>query len=108
MKKAKFNFTQYVANKFTDMGLLKLDEKSVDYQFPCFEAQTVCGRLFIVVYEDWVATRFDDVRKAVDTIRHGTLNRFSGKWNWMPVENMSLNDFADHAVGEIGRIVINK
>ncbi len=44
---------------------------------------TVAGLLQCTPYADWLACAFDDVQAARAKVGHGTLNQFSGKWNWM-------------------------
>ena len=44
--------------------------------------ETIAGPLHISPYDTWVATRFEDVARAKSLISQGTLNPYSGKWNW--------------------------
>ena len=48
------------------------------------ELDTPAGLLRFTVYEDWVAGRFDDVKRATTlTTKIGRpCNRFTGKWNY--------------------------
>lgn len=47
-----------------------------------FKLETKGGMLLITPYGDWIACRFDDLKKAKAFVRSGTLNLYSGKWNW--------------------------
>lgn len=44
--------------------------------------ETVAGALHITPYDTWVATRFEDVARAKSKVGQGSLNPYSGKWNW--------------------------
>jgi len=49
-----------------------------------YEMDTPAGLLHLTIYEDWVATRFDDVAHGVEfTSKVGNVcNKCSGKWNF--------------------------
>jgi hypothetical protein len=47
-----------------------------------YHLQTTAGALSIMVYDDWLACRFDNVALANEQVTAGYLNRCSGKWNW--------------------------
>ncbi len=74
---------------------------------------TVAGPLECSVYEDWLACAFDDVKAARAKVGHGSLNPFSGKWNWMydkpgPDELLHLYDQIARVVvpsGEVAELV---
>jgi len=53
------------------------------YDVPHFLIETKAGQLSVRIYNDWLACRFDDVARAKNTVPSGSLNPFSGKWNWM-------------------------
>lgn len=44
--------------------------------------ETKAGPLYLSPHEDWLATRFDNPSEAARIIPGGSLNRYSGKWNW--------------------------
>jgi len=43
---------------------------------------TIAGPLQCKAYDTWLAAKFDDVPAAKAKVGFGTLNPFSGKWNW--------------------------
>ena len=43
---------------------------------------TIAGGLQCTPYDNWLATRFNDVHQAKAKVYSGSLNPFSGKWNW--------------------------
>ena len=49
-----------------------------------YEMDTPAGLLHLSVYDDWVATRFDDVKQATTATKTigRPCNPFSGKWNF--------------------------
>lgn len=51
-----------------------------------YELDTPAGLLHLTIYEDWVATRFDDVARGVaftSKVGNGNVcNKYSGKWNF--------------------------
>jgi hypothetical protein len=50
-----------------------------------YELDTPAGLLHLTVYENWVATRFDDVdlgRAFTEPTGCNVSNRYSGKWNF--------------------------
>ena len=49
-----------------------------------YELDTPAGLLHLTVYDDWLATRFDDVglATAFTTTCGCSSNRYSGKWNF--------------------------
>lgn len=51
--------------------------------------ETLYGPLRISVYDTWVPTRFEDVKKAKVRFSHYDMNQHSGKWNthWHTTEN---------------------
>lgn len=73
----KFNFEKATADLLTELG-----GTPVDWHRPQFELQTIAGRLVCTPFENWVACKFDDEKLAVKKIAEGSLNPFSGKWNW--------------------------
>ena len=49
-----------------------------------FSLDTICGELHIIVYDGWIACRFQDVDLAKQNLPialQSILNPFSGKWN---------------------------
>jgi hypothetical protein len=72
---ARFNFTNAVSDGLRHLGA----RQGGPYGW---QLDTVAGILNITPYDNWVACRFDEVQRANQTIGFGTLNRYSGKWNW--------------------------
>lgn len=71
-----------------------------------FVLDTAIGKLNIWVYENWIASKFDDVHAATVFTR-GVCNRFSGKWNFVfhddPVtlnNGLIIGDFV-HAIEKL-------
>lgn len=65
----------------TDYIVAKGAQPSRFYQY---ELDTPAGRLWISIYDDWIACRFDDVelgRQFTATCGR-TCNPYSGKWNF--------------------------
>jgi hypothetical protein len=58
------------------------------YDVPHFLIETTAGELSVRIYEDWLACRFDDVARAKKIAPWGSLNPFSGKWNWMGLDTL--------------------
>ena len=48
-----------------------------------FKLETIAGPLHCESKEDWLACVFTDVNEAKKKIQTGSLNPYSGKWNWM-------------------------
>lgn len=63
-----------------------------------FLIDTIAGSMFVHPYENWVACRFLDVARAKKVSPAGSLNPFSGKWNWHGDDSSveGLNDFLTH------------
>jgi hypothetical protein len=50
-----------------------------------FSLDTICGELHLIVYDGWIACRFQDVTRAKQNLPvdlQAILNPFSGKWNF--------------------------
>lgn len=65
---------------------------------------TVVGPLQCTPYADWLACAFDDVQAARARVGHGTLNPFSGKWNWM-YDKPGPQDLV-HLYEQVSRVVV--
>jgi hypothetical protein len=78
MKKtpSRFDFKASCEAMLRHMGAAK--GSHYDWVIP-----TVAGPLQCTAYFDWLACAFDDVGAARAKVGHGSLNPFSGKWNWM-------------------------
>jgi hypothetical protein len=72
----KFNFAKVCTDMLKDLGAVESD---CSYGM---SIQTIAGRLQLHAYDTWLATRFDDEKAAVRLIGDGSLNPYSGKWNW--------------------------
>jgi hypothetical protein len=62
--------------------LLQLGAKAESESRDGFRLNSIAGELMCHPYENWLACRFTDVEKAKQVIGSGSLNPFSGKWNW--------------------------
>jgi hypothetical protein len=90
MNRKKFDFPAAVAASLRRLGARPA-------QCYDWELDTVAGTLRVTPYGTWIACRFDDVEAATQRVRFGTLNPWSGKWNWH-FERPNANDvdfFAD-------------
>lgn len=61
---------------------------------------SIAGPLLCKPQEDWLHCKFENVAEAKKLIPHGTLNPFSGKWNWhffKPDQDAVLRLFKDIA-----------
>jgi hypothetical protein len=47
-----------------------------------YTIETVAGMMGCTPYDNWLACRFYSVEKAKPLVKAGSLNPFSGKWNW--------------------------
>jgi len=52
----------------------------------CHVLQTPAGEMTVWPTEDWIACKFADPALATMVVRSGSLNPFSGKWNWHGTE----------------------
>ena len=75
MSREKFDFPVVVAANLRRLGARPA--KCYDW-----EIETIAGAMRVTPYDTWVACRFDDVDAAKQRVRFGTLNPWSGKWNW--------------------------
>lgn len=79
MAAKKFDFKKAVTDLLFAMG----GQISVDGPGGyTFVMETAAGPLRVQVHDDWLAARFDDVSAATKLVATGSLNKFSGKWNW--------------------------
>ena len=74
----KFDFKRACTELLQQLGA----SKSVDIFAREWTLQTLAGPMYCDVYDTWLASRFADVNAAKTTISSGSLNPFSGKWNW--------------------------
>jgi hypothetical protein len=58
-----------------ELGAIRDGESMYDYA-----VATVAGKLYITIYEDWIACRFEEPERAKAT-GDMRLNPYSGKWN---------------------------
>ena len=75
--KAEEDFKTVVTNYIVGLG-------ARPGRFYQFEMDTPAGLLYLSVYEDWLATRFDDVKRgtAFTQTCGQSSNPYSGKWNF--------------------------
>lgn len=78
MKPKETTFQQNVKSMLFGMGARQV-EKNEGYDI---ELDTLAGLLQCNAHDDWLATRFDDPKAAALIIPGGSLNTYSGKWNW--------------------------
>lgn len=74
-----FNFEAAMHNALVDLGAI--ETVGLGDHYPLY-FDTIGGFLLVHVNEDWVACRFDDIKAANANIHFGSLNPYSGKWNW--------------------------
>ncbi len=74
-KPKKFNFQACAERMVRQMGAAQ--DASGDLML-----QTLAGPMKVIPFEDWLACRFIDVERAKKLSPPGSLNPFSGKWNW--------------------------
>lgn len=76
MPKRKFNFKEALHAMLIRIGAQPSE------RFYDLVLETQAGPLWLSAYDDWLAARFDSPEKAARVVIWGSLNRFSGKWNW--------------------------
>lgn len=86
MPKSRFNFRKAVVEMLKRIGA----SPSETYDLVL---KTRAGPLRLAAYDDWLATRFDSPEQAAGVVCSGSLNRYSGKWNWHFI-NPTANDVA--------------
>lgn len=74
-KKLKFDFKAALVEMLVRIGAQPSD-------FYDLVLETRAGPLRLAAYDDWLAARFDSPDRAGEVVSAGSLNRFSGKWNW--------------------------
>lgn len=97
----KFDFKQYLTGKLLALGAVTGGSNDL-------ELDTRAGRLGITIYDEkypWIACRFDDEAKAREIVRAGSLNRFSGKWNWHASEKEDMRAFSDMFLAHVSALV---
>lgn len=93
MSKNKFNFQAACAQMLKKLGATP---NAQDY----LVINSIAGPLLCKPQEDWLHCKFENVAEAKKLIHHGTLNPFSGKWNWhffKPDQDAVLRLFKDIA-----------
>jgi hypothetical protein len=73
-----------------------------------FSLDTICGELHVIVYDGWIACRFQDVARAKQSLPIGlqaVLNPFSGKWNHHYLDGWTAKDAAKDFHDTISRIL---
>lgn len=76
MPKRKFNFKEALHAMLVRIGAQPSE------RFYDFVLETPAGPLYLAPNDNWLAARFDSPEKAARVVTCGSLNRFSGKWNW--------------------------
>lgn len=97
MSDKNFNFKTSCRHMLKQLG-----GKNDNY-FGAYEVkfETIAGPMYCAPKEDWLACLFTDVKEAKKKIQAGSLNQFSGKWNWMfinPNEGTVKDLFKEMAV----------
>jgi hypothetical protein len=95
MRKRKFDFRQAIVKQLQVIGAREAGPYG-------WQIDTLGGLLDIKPYDDWVACRFDDVERATANVRFGSLNHYSGKWNWHFL-NQAADD-VDYFIGQLTNI----
>ncbi|MEY4757573.1 MAG: hypothetical protein RJA34_2471 [Pseudomonadota bacterium] len=68
---------------------------------------TIAGGLQCRAYGDWLATRFNDVQQANVLVDFGSLNRFSGKWNWhFSCDTETTPEDLDYLKSQLERVLV--
>ncbi len=75
MKQSRFDFAAAVTAELPRLGAREGGTYS-------WQLDTSAGLLDIHPYDDWIACRFKDVKRAQAQVSTGYLNHYSGKWNW--------------------------
>lgn len=75
-KTPKFDFIKTVTDLLLRLGARKAVVTTYDY-----EIDTQAGVLALTVYNNWLATRFEDVA-AAKKLLGAAINQHTGKWNW--------------------------
>jgi hypothetical protein len=73
-----------------------------------FSLETICGELHLIVYDGWIACRFQDIDRAkheLPTDLHAALNPYSGKWNHHYLDGWNLRDAVQDFHDMISRIL---
>jgi hypothetical protein len=73
-----------------------------------FSLDTICGELHLIVYDGWIACRFQDVDLAKQNLPialQSILNPFSGKWNHHYLDGWTPKDAAQSFQDAISRIL---
>lgn len=76
MPKRKFSFKEALRAMLVRIGAQPSE------RFYDLVLETQGGLLWLSPHDDWLATRFESPEKAAQVVTCGSLNRFSGKWNW--------------------------
>lgn len=93
-KSTKFDFKSKVTALLLHLGA-KPTTGTNSYQLVL---ETQAGLLCCSVYDDMLATRFDDPARAVHVVGGGTFSLISGKWNWLYTKpgQKELMEVANH------------
>lgn len=75
-KQKKFNFQECAERMVRHLGAVPQPP------YGDLTLETVAGAMQVLPCEDWLACRFHDVERAKKFSPAGSLNPFSGKWNW--------------------------
>lgn len=76
MPKRKFSFKEALRAMLVRIGAQPSE------RFYDLVLETQGGLLWLSPHDDWLATRFESPERAAKVVTCGSLNRFSGKWNW--------------------------
>lgn len=95
-KKQKTEYRQEAIEILREFGFQRTPGSSRDYQ-----VETPAGPLAVSIYDDWLACVFDNVELALTKNLGGSLNQFSGKWNWHGADQLKWFQLQlDHLFGE--------
>ena len=87
LRKAQEAFQKRVVKHLTALGAMENNWH--------FVLQTQAGALFIHVYEDWIAQRFDNAKAGYALTRKAcsfSCSPYNGKWNYHYFENEVLTE----------------
>ena len=68
-------FKAEIGRRLEALGATRNRDRGYDYTLT-----TVAGNLYVTVYDDWIACRFEEPERA-KAISDTRLNPYSGKWN---------------------------
>ena len=71
-------FKAEIGRRLTALGATQNRDCGHAYEYA---VATVAGNLYVTVYDDWIACRFEEPERAKAAASDARLNPYSGKWN---------------------------